>query len=319
MYTPDQFMNPGPAPRPPTDRPKLTLPTGNPVATSFSQMSLNSPSTPGPGGNLSLFPNTSTPSLNRSQTAGSQGGIAIIKEGYVRCKEDKFLATWNQRYLVLRDFKVDFLKSESGKVVLSFPLSTVTAVARSEESKMAFEITRLANPKDAASKAAMITRDVPTKTITCEVKSDDEIYEWIDKIYERCPGMGGVSNPTNFSHRVHVGFDPQTGAFVGLPPEWEKLLTASAITKEDYKKNPQIRNTLLAWVVRPGSPSPWAATRWVARLLPLALLHRVLCSASIAASPRAPWTARCALRLFLPASKVRILIVPLNSSSNWNG
>lgn len=104
---------------------------------------------------------------------------------------------------------------------------------------MAFEVTRLANPKDAASKAALITRDVPTKTITCEVKSDDEIYEWIDKIYERCPGMGGVSNPTNFSHRVHVGFDPQTGAFVGLPPEWEKLLTASAITKEDYKKNPQ--------------------------------------------------------------------------------
>ncbi|OOQ87619.1 putative protein kinase (Chm1) [Penicillium brasilianum] len=238
MYSPDQFMNPGPAPRPPTDRPKLTLPTNNNVATSFGQMSINSPSTPGPGGNLSLFPNTSTPSLARAQTGGS-GGLQIIKEGYVRCKEDKFLATWNQRYLVLRDFKIDFLKSESGKVVLSFPLATVTAVARSEESKMAFEVTRLANPKDAASKTAMITRDVPTKTITCEVKSDDEIYEWIDKIYERCPGMGGVSNPTNFSHRVHVGFDPQTGAFVGLPPEWEKLLTASAITKEDYKKNPQ--------------------------------------------------------------------------------
>jgi hypothetical protein len=34
------------------------------------------------------------------------------------------------------------------------------------------------------------------------------------------------------SHRVHVGFDPNTGAFVGLPPEWEKLLTSSAITKE---------------------------------------------------------------------------------------
>ncbi|KAJ6096821.1 hypothetical protein N7486_007567 [Penicillium sp. IBT 16267x] len=236
-YSPDQFMNPGPAPRPPTDRPKLTLPTNNPVATSFSQMSLNSPSTPGPSGNLSLFPNTSTPSLARSQTGGS--GVTIVKEGPVRCKEDKFLATWNQRQLILREYKIEFLKTESGKVVLSFPLSTVTAVSRSEDSKMAFEITRLANPKDANSKTALITRDVPTKTITCEVKSDDEIYEWIDKIYERCPGMGGVSNPTNFSHRVHVGFDPQSGAFVGLPPEWEKLLTASAITKEDYKKNPQ--------------------------------------------------------------------------------
>lgn len=238
MYTPDQFMNPGPAPRPPGERPKLALPINNNVATSFSQMSLNSPSTPGSGGNLSLFPNTSTPTLTRTHTGG-QGGFAIIKEGFVRCKEDKFLATWNQRYLILRDSKIEFMKNESGKTVLAFPLSTVTNVSRSEDTKMAFEITRLANPKDASSKAAMISRDVATKTITCEVKSDDEIYEWIDKIYERCPGMGGVSNPTNFSHRVHVGFDPQTGAFVGLPPEWEKLLTASAITKEDYKKNPQ--------------------------------------------------------------------------------
>jgi protein-serine/threonine kinase len=174
--------------------------------------------------------------MSRSNT---QSGITIIKEGHVRCKEDKFLATWNSRYLILREYKLEFLKNDSSKVVISFPLSSVTAVARSEESKMAFEVTRLANPKDASSKSALLTRDLPTKTITCEVKSDDEIYEWIDKIYERCPGMGGVSNPTNFSHRVHVGFDPKTGAFVGLPPEWEKLLTASAITKEDYKKNPQ--------------------------------------------------------------------------------
>ncbi|KAJ6123580.1 hypothetical protein N7471_010897 [Penicillium samsonianum] len=240
MYAPEQFMNPGPAPRPPTDRPpKLTLPTNN-TASSFGQMSLDSPITPGPSSaNLSLFPNTSSPSLAMTRSNTGQNGISIIKEGTVRCKEDKFLATWNTRYLILREYKLEFLKSDSGKVVITFPLSSVTAVARSEDSKMAFEVTRLANPKDANSKAALLARDLPTKTITCEVKSDDEIYEWIDKIYERCPGMGGVSNPTNFSHRVHVGFDPNTGAFVGLPPEWEKLLTSSAITKEDYKKNPQ--------------------------------------------------------------------------------
>lgn len=155
----------------------------------------------------------------------------------MRCKEDKFLAGWNQRYLILREFRLDFLKNETGKIILSIGLSHVTNVTRSEDCKMAFEVTRLANPKDAASRGQ--GRDVPTRTITCEVKNDDEIYDWIDKIYERCPGMGGVSNPTNFSHRVHVGFDPKTGGFVGLPKEWEKLLTASAITKEDYQKNPQ--------------------------------------------------------------------------------
>lgn len=239
MYTSDQFMNPGPAPRPPAERPKLNLPTDSAsTANSFSQMSMSSPSTPG-SANLSLFPNTSTPTLAHTKTNQSQNGVAVIKEGYVRSKEDKFLATWNHRYLILREFRLDFLKNETGKIVMSIPLNTVTGVSRSEDAKMAFEIVRLANPKDATSKTAMITREVATKSITCEVRSDDEIYDWIDKIYERCPGMGGVSNPTNFSHRVHVGFDPNTGAFVGLPPEWEKLLTASAITKEDYKKNPQ--------------------------------------------------------------------------------
>lgn len=49
----------------------------------------------------------------------------------------------------------------------------------------------------------------------------------------------GVSNPTNFTHKVHVGFDPLSGGFTGLPDEWAKLLNASAITKEDYAKNPQ--------------------------------------------------------------------------------
>lgn len=234
-------MNPGPAPRPPTERPRLNVPTNSPsTTTSFSQMSLNSPTTPS-SGNLSLFPNTSSPTLSHTRTnqSSGQGGVAVVKEGYVRCKEDKFLATWNQRFLVLREFRLDFLKNETGKVVISIPLSHVMHVSRSEDVRMSFDIVRLANPKDATSRSAMLSREVATKTITCEVKNDEEIYDWIDKIYERCPGMGGVSNPTNFSHRVHVGFDPQTGAFVGLPPEWEKLLTASAITKEDYKKNPQ--------------------------------------------------------------------------------
>lgn len=59
----------------------------------------------------------------------------------------------------------------------------------------------------------------------------------MDDIYERSPL--GVSNPTNFVHQVHVGFDAVSGAFTGLPEQWTRLLTSSAITKEDYAKNPQ--------------------------------------------------------------------------------
>ncbi|KAK4946236.1 Protein kinase [Elasticomyces elasticus] len=244
-----QFMNPGPAPRPPTDRPRhldlgrsaTSIPTTN-----FESMSINGPNSPSIATpSAPFFSNGS--SLSLAGSGKTSGPVTIIKEGHVRCKEDKFLAQWNQRYLILREFRLDFLKSENGKLMQSIQLNTVTGVTRSEDTRMAFEIIRIANPKDATGKVVM-TRDLPTRTITCEVRNDDEIYDWIDKIYERCPGMGGVSNPTNFSHRIHVGFDPQTGGFVGLPQEWEKLLNNSAITRDDYKKNPQAVIEVLQFV-----------------------------------------------------------------------
>lgn len=77
-----------------------------------------------------------------------------------------------------------------------------------------------------------------SRTFYLALKSDEELYGWMDEIYSRSPLMG-VSNPTNFVHQVHVGFDPISGAFTGLPEQWTRLLTSSAITKEDYAKNPQ--------------------------------------------------------------------------------
>ncbi|RVX66174.1 hypothetical protein B0A52_10066 [Exophiala mesophila] len=246
FYSAGQFMNPGPAPRPPVDRPRhLDLQRSQPSISSipsntFESMSISagpaSPAITASTPSAPYFSNAS--SLSLSTIGKSSGPVTIIKEGHVRCKEDKFLSQWNQRYLILREFRLDFMKSENGKLMQSIQLNTVTGVTRSEETRMAFEIVRIANPKDASGKV-VLSRDIPTRTITCEVRNDDEIYDWIDKIYERCPGMGGVSNPTNFSHRIHVGFDPQTGGFVGLPQEWEKLLNNSAITRDDYKKNPQ--------------------------------------------------------------------------------
>src|SRR5690625_2890683 len=155
-------MNPGPAPKPPTERPRLNLtPNTSNVPGNFNHHSVQSPGTPAYS---STFSNSSTLTLNQSKSSqGGQGGVAVIKEGYVRCKEDKFLAGWNQRYLVLREFRIDFLKNETGKVVLSIALGNVTGVTRSEDTKMAFEITRVANPKDAGARTGLLSRDVPTK------------------------------------------------------------------------------------------------------------------------------------------------------------
>ncbi|KAI9661970.1 MAG: Protein kinase [Alyxoria varia] len=225
IYSSDRFMNPGPAPRPPTDRPRLNFaPSADNMPSNMSAMNLNS------SGSIS---NASTTTLNTIQRSESSGGpLSVVKEGNAKVKEDGLMKFWSEKWLVLRDSQLDFHKSSnSPKISLSVVLKDVAEVTRSEITPLAFEIVRWANP-------SLPHDESNKKRVVCKVDRDDEVYTWIDKIYERCPEMGGVSNPTNFSHQVHVGFDQTSGQFVGLPPEWEKLLMNSAISKEDYQKNP---------------------------------------------------------------------------------
>ncbi|KAI1159074.1 kinase-like domain-containing protein [Nemania serpens] len=172
----------------------------------------------------------------RSNQTDGMGGVAVIKEGWAQVKESRnFIQPWKQKYLILRKEHLDFHKTEGGKVSYTLYLKDVVNVGRVEAAGTMFEIKRHAN----GSSNSPGDDDNSIRTLHIRVKSDDDLYDWIDLLYGRCPTMGGVSNPTNFSHAVHVGFDPQTGQFVGLPPEWSKLLNSSAITKEDYERNPQ--------------------------------------------------------------------------------
>lgn len=40
-------------------------------------------------------------------------------------------------------------------------------------------------------------------------------------------------------HVTHVGFNPDTGEFTGMPREWHILLQQSGITKKEQQQNPQ--------------------------------------------------------------------------------
>ncbi|XP_037072449.1 serine/threonine-protein kinase PAK 3-like [Pollicipes pollicipes] len=48
-----------------------------------------------------------------------------------------------------------------------------------------------------------------------------------------------ISYPTNFEHTVHVGFDPVTGEFSGMPDSWVSLLSSSNISVQERQQNPQ--------------------------------------------------------------------------------
>ena len=60
-----------------------------------------------------------------------------------------------------------------------------------------------------------MSSDAPQRTSHISLQSDPELYAWMDNVYARCPSMGGVSNPTNFTHKVYDGFDPVSGGFTG--------------------------------------------------------------------------------------------------------
>lgn len=57
-----------------------------------------------------------------------------------------------------------------------------------------------------------IELEVKDKLLYLAFRSDEEVYGWMEDIYSRSPLMG-VSQPTNFVHQVHVGFDPVSGGF----------------------------------------------------------------------------------------------------------
>jgi serine/threonine-protein kinase CLA4 len=145
------------------------------------------------------------------------------------------LQVWRAKFAILRKDSLNFHKTYGRESSYKIVLKDIIGVSRVETSGIVFEIKRRADgtstsPGDEESNIV---------TLQIKVKSDADLYNWIGSICAYCPGIGGISNPTDFKHAVHVGFDLKTGAFVGLPAEWLQISGFSAITKEDYERNPK--------------------------------------------------------------------------------
>ncbi|WFD44559.1 non-specific serine/threonine protein kinase [Malassezia psittaci] len=179
----------------------------------------NTPSTPNFSPHLGSTSGSLYPSPSSSPSNGNAASIA--RKGTVSVKEDGLRSwIWSKRWLVLRETTLLFYKNENTFQASSIiMLRDVTNISRTDLKPYCIEI------------------ETKEKTYYLQLKSDEELYGWMDDIYHRTPL--GASSPTDFVHRVHVGFDPVSGSFTGLPEQWTRLLTKSAITKEDYAKNPQ--------------------------------------------------------------------------------
>ncbi|ODN01289.1 Serine/threonine-protein kinase PAK mbt, partial [Orchesella cincta] len=49
-----------------------------------------------------------------------------------------------------------------------------------------------------------------------------------------------ISQPTNFEHRVHTGYDKKEGKFIGLPPQWASIVGNNQILKSTNRPLPLV-------------------------------------------------------------------------------
>ncbi|CDO91858.1 unnamed protein product [Kluyveromyces dobzhanskii CBS 2104] len=211
-YSEGDFQNIGPAPKPP-----MGFNQTQPIANDFNKLDLNR--------NLK----------QRSLVSTTQKR----KSGWISYKDDGILSfIWQKRYMVLSDAYLSLYKTEQTireTPVLQIPLTSIVSVSRNQLKQNCFEITRSSSTNGSTPISA--SQDGSKKSIYISTKTELELHTWLDAIFARCPLLSGVSSPTNFTHRVHVGFDPETGSFVGMPSNWEKLLKHSRITGEDWNNN----------------------------------------------------------------------------------
>ena len=86
------------------------------------------------------------------------------------------------------------------------------ALCQSAPQQTLVRLQDIANIERTDLKPYCLVLETKDKRFYFSLKNDEELYSWQDDIYSRSPLMG-VSNPTNFVHKVHVGFDPVSGAF----------------------------------------------------------------------------------------------------------
>lgn len=140
----------------------------------------------------------------------------VVRQGPVYVKEDGFASwLWKAKWLVLKEEVLTIHKSEvSAKPPCHCIFHNLTT-RRSYQSSPQQSIVLLCditNIERTDLKPYCLLLEVKDKRYYLSLKSDEEVYGWQDDIYQRSPLMG-VSNPTNFVHKVHVGFDPVSGAF----------------------------------------------------------------------------------------------------------
>lgn len=100
---------------------------------------------------------------------------------------------------------------------------------------------------DLVNSSIAVDRPLPKEPEDVDRKKKNPKIKKTHKLSTYTSDKPNISYPTNFEHTVHVGFDPVSGEFTGMPEAWSRLLMNSNISKQEQKNNPQAVLDVLNW------------------------------------------------------------------------
>lgn len=205
----------------------------------------------------SINPQTNNKSIINTllQNKSTSNNTQIIHKQLISFKDDGILSfLWQRRYMTINSDSVLIYKyAQDSDFLIKIKLKKIINIET--------------NGLESNNNGAMeITFDNNgPKTVTISSKNSSDVEKWASLIKTNLKkinsmktgnptiisglgpngssnsnslnGTGNVSKPSNFTHKVHIGFDPETGNFVGMPLNWEKLLKHSRITGDDWKQD----------------------------------------------------------------------------------
>lgn len=157
--------------------------------------------------------------------------MSIVRQGWIYHHDKSTLSLLKslgkppKRYAMIRDGTFNLFKTEAlGTPTLLMFTRDVNRVTRSDAAEFALEV-------------FWKTPDDKSGSLVISFKHQDDYFDWEAAFEDSCPQLQ-QQGPTGFQHLTHVEFDPESGNFKGLSPEWAELLGASKITQEEVRANP---------------------------------------------------------------------------------
>ena len=136
----------------------------------------------------------------------------VILHGSVLCERSE---PWGFE-AVHKPVSFDIALASNIRGLLCEPIQYSFLFSQSAPQQSVIYLRDIANIERTDLKPYCLLLETKDKRYYLALKNDEELYGWQDDVYSRSPLMG-VSNPTNFVHKVHVGFDPVSGAFTVRP------------------------------------------------------------------------------------------------------